>query len=61
MDDRPTKSTTVPQKGGEIRKVCAMSGLIDHVGVPVIVRTVVARPNFRAVADMGTCSCPTAT
>lgn len=40
-------------KPGNFERVFRLLGFLDRVGVPVIVRTVVARPNFRQVADLG--------
>lgn len=38
---------------GNFAQVHDLLGFLDDAGVPVIVRTVVARPNFRQVADLG--------
>lgn len=40
-------------KRGNFERVFGLLGFLDRAGVPVIVRTVVARPNFRHVADLG--------
>jgi MoaA/NifB/PqqE/SkfB family radical SAM enzyme len=40
-------------KPGNYARVFDLLGFLDRVGVPVIVRTVVARPNHREVADIG--------
>jgi MoaA/NifB/PqqE/SkfB family radical SAM enzyme len=40
-------------KRGNFARVFELLGFLDRAGVPVIVRTVVARPNFRHVADLG--------
>jgi MoaA/NifB/PqqE/SkfB family radical SAM enzyme len=38
---------------GNFERVLELLGFLDRAGVPVIVRTVVSRPNFRQVADLG--------
>jgi MoaA/NifB/PqqE/SkfB family radical SAM enzyme len=40
-------------KQGNFARVLELLGFLDRAGVPVIVRTVVAQPNFREVADLG--------
>jgi len=40
-------------KPGNFARVFELLGFLDRAGVPVIVRTVLARPNYREVADIG--------
>jgi MoaA/NifB/PqqE/SkfB family radical SAM enzyme len=53
--DGPTEAIhdAVRRKPGNFRRVLALLGYLEQVGVPVIVRTVVARPNHAAVAEIG--------
>jgi MoaA/NifB/PqqE/SkfB family radical SAM enzyme len=40
-------------KRGNFARVFKLLDFLDRAGIPVIVRTVVGRPNFRQVADLG--------
>ena len=43
----------VRRRPGNFKRVLALLGWLEQAGVPVIVRTVVARPNHTTVADIG--------
>lgn len=53
--DGPTEAIhdAVRRKPGNFKRVLALLAYLEQAGVPVIVRTVVARPNHTAVADIG--------